>query len=69
MNEPDCFAEAVPRWCWLAARVLGWRPGEFWSATPTELAAALHDPQGAQTLTGPTRDQINSMMEREAHGR
>jgi hypothetical protein len=25
----------------LAARVLGWRPGEFWAATPAELASAL----------------------------
>jgi hypothetical protein len=27
----------------VAARLLGWRPDEFWSATPAELAAALHD--------------------------
>ena len=25
----------------LAARALGWRPHEFWAATPGELAAAL----------------------------
>lgn len=28
----------------LAARVLGWRPHEFWAATPAELAAALDPP-------------------------
>ena len=27
----------------LAARLLGWRPDEFWRATPAELAAVLHD--------------------------
>lgn len=27
----------------LAARLLGWRPDEFWMATPAELAAALRD--------------------------
>lgn len=27
----------------VAARVLGWRPDEFWAATPMEMAAALHD--------------------------
>lgn len=27
----------------LAARLLGWRPDEFWRATPAEMAAALHD--------------------------
>ena len=25
----------------IAARLLGWRPGEFWQATPAELAAAF----------------------------
>jgi Phage tail assembly chaperone protein, TAC len=27
----------------LAARLLGWRPDEFWRATPAELATALQD--------------------------
>ena len=27
--------------CAMAARVLGWRPHEFWAATPAELAAGL----------------------------
>lgn len=28
--------------CWqAAARLLGWRPAEFWSATPAELACSL----------------------------
>ena len=26
-----------------AARLLGWRPDEFWRATPAELAAVLKD--------------------------
>ena len=26
-----------------AGRLLGWRPDDFWAATPAELAAALHD--------------------------
>jgi uncharacterized phage protein (TIGR02216 family) len=25
----------------LAARLLGWRPSEFWAATPAELASSL----------------------------
>lgn len=28
----------------IAARLLGWRPDEFWSATPAELGAALTAP-------------------------
>ncbi len=69
MTQAAAFAQAAPQWCWLAARALGWRPAEFWSATPSELAGALHDPQSQQTGAGPTRDQINTMMERDAHGR
>lgn len=36
-----CFADAAMR-CWsTAAQLLGWRPNEFWKATPAELAASL----------------------------
>ncbi|WP_374410769.1 phage tail assembly chaperone [Novosphingobium colocasiae] len=34
--------------CGLAARVLLWRPDEFWNATPAELAAALGISGGAE---------------------
>lgn len=30
-----------------AARLLGWRPDEFWRATPAELATSLTPPTGA----------------------
>jgi len=29
----------------VAARLLGWRPDEFWRATPAELAGALNEEQ------------------------
>jgi hypothetical protein len=64
------FAEAALRWCALSARALGWRPAEFWQATPADLVNALRDP--AQTATGavaPSRELITQMMERDAHGR
>ena len=32
---------AALRLCGIAARLLGWRPDDFWRATPAELAAAL----------------------------
>jgi Phage tail assembly chaperone protein, TAC len=35
------FGEAAVRLSGAAAMLLGWRPAEFWEATPTELAAAL----------------------------
>jgi hypothetical protein len=49
----------------LAARLLGWRPQEFWSATPAELNAALTPPEGHSAALG--RDELNRMMERD-HG-
>ena len=35
------FSEAAARLAGLAGALLGWRPDEFWSATPVELAAVL----------------------------
>ncbi|CAA9498284.1 MAG: hypothetical protein AVDCRST_MAG31-212 [uncultured Sphingomonas sp.] len=50
------FAQAATR-CWsAAATVLGWRPAEFWQATPAELLASLTvheaavDPVAAELL-------------------
>ena len=39
--EAGRFAEAAARLAGLAGALIGWRPGEFWSATPAELAAIL----------------------------
>ena len=35
------FAECAARLAGMAGALLGWRPGEFWAATPAELAAVL----------------------------
>lgn len=35
------FSEAAGRLAGFAAALLGWRPDEFWTATPAELAAVL----------------------------
>lgn len=35
------FGDAAGRWAGLAALNLGWRPAEFWSATPAELLSIL----------------------------
>ena len=59
------FADTAARLAALAARVLGWRPGEFWAATPAELALSLGT--GAQADTPPSRAEILSMIEMEAH--
>lgn len=62
----DTFGDAATRWCAFAARLLGWRPCEFWSATPAELAMALAAPEDPATPIPPSREAIARMMERDA---
>jgi uncharacterized phage protein (TIGR02216 family) len=47
-----------------AARVLGWRPDEFWRATPSELAAALQE-QAIEPVAG---DELARLRERFPDG-
>ena len=35
------FSECAARLAGIAGALLGWRPDEFWKATPAELAAVL----------------------------
>jgi uncharacterized phage protein (TIGR02216 family) len=35
------FADGASRLAGLAGALLGWRPGDFWNATPAELAAVI----------------------------
>ena len=61
MNER--FGHGALRLSGLAAHLLGWRPAEFWAATPAELAAIL-----APALShgeGISRTDLNRLMERE----
>jgi uncharacterized phage protein (TIGR02216 family) len=37
----ECFGDASARLCAAAGMLLGWKPDEFWNATPAELALAL----------------------------
>ena len=62
MSEP--FGPHANRLFSLAAQALGWRPHEFWSATPAELAAALSRPTAplAESLD---RSELNRLMEQE----
>ena len=54
------FGEAALGLYGIAARLLSWKPDDFWSATPAELTAALSRPGGPATLD---RDELNRMME------
>lgn len=40
----ESFGAIAARLAGIAGGVLGWRPGEFWAATPAELAAILAPP-------------------------
>ena len=66
------FADGARRLAGLVPRTLGWRPGEFWQATPAELAAILaafrqvqDEREGGQPLS---RAELASLMERDLHG-
>lgn len=62
-----CFAPAALVLCGASARALGWRPAEFWAATPAELAAALGlDAPGSGE--GIDRRMLQQLMEND-HGR
>jgi hypothetical protein len=55
------FSETALRLSRLAARALGWRPHEFWAATPAEFAAIL----GTEPREGLARPDLTRMMEQE----
>lgn len=61
------FAATAARLAGLAARVLGWRPGEFWTATPAELALSLGSEEPIESP--PTRAELMTLIESEAHAR
>lgn len=59
------LADAAMRLAGTAARLLSWRPADFWQATPAELVHSLTAP--TQAGLPPTRTEIERMMERD-HG-
>ena len=62
----DLFGAAASDLAGLAARALGWRPSEFWQATPADLMLAIKDPD--QNSASLSRDDLNTMLEREGDG-
>ena len=62
----DRFGDAAAGLVAFSAQMLGWRPREFWQATPADLALAAASPVDAmQSLN---RNELNQMMERERNG-
>lgn len=64
------FGDAALRAAGHAARLLGWRPAEFWTATPAELAAALAGFAAPEGASGAMDDEtLKALMERDPDGR
>lgn len=61
------FAATAARLAGLVPRLLGWRPDDFWNATPTELAAifATDEQPGGHPLT---RGELTALLEQDRHG-
>ncbi|MFL6845652.1 MAG: phage tail assembly chaperone [Allosphingosinicella sp.] len=57
------FSEAAARLAGLAGALLGWRPDEFWRATPAELAAVL-EAMAPGEAEGLSRSDLGRLMER-----
>lgn len=59
------FSEAARRLAGVAGALLGWRPDEFWNATPDELAAVLEALAGnghGQGLTAGELERLERMF-------
>lgn len=61
------FGAAAGRLAGLAGAVLGWRPNEFWRATPAELAAVLGALAGETELPA-SRDDLARLKEKFPDG-
>jgi hypothetical protein len=65
--EPATFGDGARRLAGLIPALLGWRPGEFWDATPAELAAILA--AGEVPPSPPlNRTELTALLERDRHG-
>jgi hypothetical protein len=56
------FSDSAARLAGLAGALLGWRPDEFWKATPAELAAVLRAMMPAEA-GAPSEIDLKRLME------
>ena len=68
MSGAERFSEAAGRLAGLAGALLGWRPDEFWRATPAELSAVIEAMAGPAEAPA-SRDDLARLMERFPDGR
>ncbi len=57
------FSESAARLAGLAGALLGWRPDEFWRATPAELGAVLAAMAG-DADEAVSRSELEELMQR-----
>ncbi len=62
------FGEAAARLCNAAAVLLGWKPAEFWDATPAELALVLEVPPSIVVPDGPTIEALKQRFPDQRRG-
>lgn len=66
MAPPDeRFADAALRLSGQCALGLGWRPDEFWDATPAEVVAIFAASRAPQDAASVSRGDLNRMMEQD----
>jgi hypothetical protein len=58
----ETFGGRATRLAGLAGRTLGWRPAEFWAATPAELATILLPPDAPDMFD---RADLDRLMEQQ----
>ena len=63
MSGLERFSDGAARLAGLAGALLGWRPDEFWRATPAELGAVLGAMAGPPG-EGVERSDLARLMER-----
>jgi uncharacterized phage protein (TIGR02216 family) len=61
------FAAGAAKLAGLIPRAFGWRPDDFWNATPAELAAIV-GASSAPNAEPLSRTELDRMLERERHG-
>lgn len=61
------FAATARQLAGQAALLLGWRPAEFWAATPAELAA-IFAVQASIQPPSLTRDHLTALLEQDRDG-
>ena len=61
------FTESARELAGQTALLLGWRPPEFWAATPAELAA-IFAVQASLAPPSLSREHLTTLLERDRHG-